>query len=654
MLCKEIREYLLWRDDEVASMFDEEKTLEEYGELKNIRIKDPVWFVCKKGHNFRSRIDSVMASKWTKYRGCPYCSGRIKKAGYNDLQSQRPELLKYWDYAGNTVKPDEIGLKDNDTKLNWICENGHRFKSTVYQMSISVMSGNNGCPYCSGKIVKQGFNDIITNTPELKEYWDYDNNSVPPEMLTYGARGKYYFKCKNGHSFTKSLSAMRKALGTSTKGCPYCRSSIIRSGVNDLKTLYPDVAELWDTELNCVSPDAVAGKSDKVYWFKCPKNHPSFQSSVQSMVASRTSKSRGCPYCSGIQIKPGVNDFESQHPELMYLWDWDKNTITPDQISCKNNSTKIWFKCSNGHSYQTYIDSVVRSNFESCPRCSHNISSGSMEVHDYIESLGIHSVQEYILESGKRLDLYIPDLKLGIEYNGIYWHNETNRGRLYHREKYLNCLKEGIKLLFVWEDDWLQNQDVVKKILAYKLGCHKEQKVNARDCTVVELNTYYVRGFLEENHIQGYASGSFYLGLQDKDLNIVAVIVCKYESYGLNIVRYATCCSVRGGFSKLVRYIERNYDYSILYTFSDNGISDGGLYANNGFERADELPPDYMYVYQNKRIHKFNFRKNRFKMDPKLIWKEGLTERELADLNNIDRVWDAGKVRWVKKNPYIL
>lgn len=653
MLCKEIREYLLWRDDEVASMFDEEKTLEEYGELKNIRIKDPVWFVCKKGHNFRSRIDSVMASKGTKYRGCPYCSGRIKKAGYNDLQSQRPELLKYWDYEDNSVKPEEVGYNDNNKKVNWICENGHRFKSTVYQMSISVMSGNNGCPYCSGKEVAIGYNDVFSMYPELQDYWDYEKNTVKPSEITYGSRTKIYFKCKFGHSFCKPIKAMVGGLKTSSKGCPYCKGTYVKEEYNDLATVDQELAKYLNEDLSGVKATEITSKTTKSYWFTCPEGH-NFQSNLLSMDRSRNSKSKGCPICSGNKIVSGVNDFESQHPELMYLWDWDKNIITPNQISCKNNSIKVWFKCSNGHSYQTYIDSVVRSNFESCPRCSYNISSGSMEVHAYIESLGIHSVQEYILESGKRLDLYIPDLKLGIEYNGIYWHNETNRGRLYHRERFLDCTKEGIQLLFVWEDDWLQNQDVVKKILAYKLGCHKEQKVNARDCTVVELNTYYVRGFLEENHIQGYASGSFYLGLQDKDLNIVAVIVCKYESYGLNIVRYATCCSVRGGFSKLVRYIERNYDYSILYTFSDNGISDGGLYANNGFERADELPPDYMYVYQNKRIHKFNFRKNRFKMDPKLIWKEGLTERELADLNNIDRVWDAGKVRWVKKNPYIL
>lgn len=115
----------------------------------------------------------------------------------------------------------------------------------------------------------------------------------------------------------------------------------------------------------------------------------------------------------------------------------------------------------------------------------------------------------------------------------------------------------------------------------------------------------------------------------------------------LNIKRYCSSCNVRGGFTKLLSYFKKlNYiDYA--YTFSDNSISDGELYINNGFILNDEVKPDYSYIVGNKRVHKFSFRKGDFKNRTDLLYQDDLTESQLAVINGLYRVYDSGKKKWV-------
>jgi hypothetical protein len=127
------------------------------------------------------------------------------------------------------------------------------------------------------------------------------------------------------------------------------------------------------------------------------------------------------------------------------------------------------------------------------------------------------------------------------------------------------------------------------------------------------------------------------------------MVLKKEADEKLNIIRYATAGSVSGGFQKLLAYTERTYSPSSFITFADHTISDGGLYQNSGFVVDKIIPPDYMYVVNKQRKHKFGYRLKRFKNDPNLLWDETLSERELALLNNIPRIWDAGKTRYVRE-----
>jgi hypothetical protein len=223
----------------------------------------------------------------------------------------------------------------------------------------------------------------------------------------------------------------------------------------------------------------------------------------------------------------------------------------------------------------------------------------------------------------------------------------------YHYDKWKACKEAGIQLIQVWEDDWNRNPELMKRMLAHKLGVSLGGKIFARNTTVELVSKVVADEFLISNHIQGASDGSIRVGLKTKTGKIVAVMVLKVEPNSdgkvLNLVRFASSAQVVGGFTKLLKFIERNNpSVERVITFSDNSVSDGGLYGSNGFVVAKELAPDYSYLVGSERKHKFGYRLKRFRTDPALQFVEGFTERQLADLNGLSRVWDAGKTRWEK------
>jgi hypothetical protein len=165
--------------------------------------------------------------------------------------------------------------------------------------------------------------------------------------------------------------------------------------------------------------------------------------------------------------------------------------------------------------------------------------------------------------------------------------------------------------------------------------------------SAVDVRT--ARAFLECHHIQGGASGSAYYGLHDWRGEMVAAAVFRRRSDDeMELTRYATSCSVIGGMGKILhRFHDDNPDVRRVITFADHMVSDGGMYDRLGFVVDGELKPDYMYVVDGSRVHKFNYRSKRFRDDPDLLYEDGMSESGLALMNGLDRVYDAGKTRYV-------
>lgn len=278
-----------------------------------------------------------------------------------------------------------------------------------------------------------------------------------------------------------------------------------------------------------------------------------------------------------------------------------------------------------------------------------SVSVGEKQIFDFIKTTGVKVMSgDRTIICPQELDIYLPDHKLAIEYCGLYWHSEQQgKDRHYHKTKQMLCAQQGIQLLTIFEDEWINRQQQIKDKILSLIGQDNRQKIFARKCQVIQVSSKVKQQFFEQNHIQGDGPSSINIALQH-GTDIVAVMgfIKHKDQHYLN--RYATSARVVGGFSKLLKYFENNFEWNQLVSFADLRWSDGNLYRTTGWQLQKEIPPDYGYSPDGKqRIHKFNYRRKNL---PRLLkhFDPSLSECKNCDANGILRVWDCGKQRWVK------
>lgn len=601
-----------------------------------------VWWVDDDGHEWDSVISSRAGKKPV---GCRICSGKQVLTGFNDLAHLHPNLIQFWHPSLNDELTPQTILAGSKTRVWWQCSKGHAFEDSPMKRITAAQP----CPVCINKRCLTGVNDVATLYPHLLEEWDLERNTGEDlHALVPGSGKSAWWKCSLGHSWSAPIRVRTQK----KTGCLYCSGQRTLAGFNDLASQLPELAAQWHPTKNGeLSPDKVHNGARESVWWQCSKGHE-----WKGSIYDRKLRQSGCPYCSGRYSVVGVTDLLTTHTAIASEWHPTKNgDLLPSQISAGAGSVKIWWLGKCGHEWETY--SYNRKAGKGCPSCSNNTSKAELEICEYIQSLipneEVRSGDKKLLK-GKELDIYIPSKKIAVEFNGLYWHTETQgKGKTYHYEKWLECKEKGVQLIQVWEDEWNRNPEQIKQMIAHKLGCSNQKKVFARKTKVTTVTVQKMQEFLSESHVQGFASGSYYLGLverNDETETLLAALVLKKEPKSdgkvLNIIRYATNASVIGGFTKLLKYAEKQYKPESFITFADHCVSDGGLYENNGFVADKELPPDYTYLVNRERKHKFGYRITKFQNDPNLLWEEGMTERELADLNGLPRIWDAGKTRY--------
>ena len=607
-------------------------------------VAKKAWWI---GKDCQHVWESVINARTKQGQGCPYCSGMRLLQGFNDLATVAPRIASEWNASKNGgIQANEVKA-GSSAKSWWIGDCGHEWQSQIRQR----VKNNTNCPVCVGRLVVVGINDLATTHPELAKLWDHEKNGKDtPQSVVAGSKKKVYWKCDAGHVFARSVCEQSiKTMGY----CSQCSPKNIVAGVNDFATLFPEATKLWHPTKNELKASEVSPESHTKVWWLGECGHE-----WQSAIRNRAKRNTSCPYCINQKVLAGFNDLATLNPILAAEWHPTLNgDLTPEMITPGANQ-RAWWKCATGHEWIAPISGRHREGY-GCPHCnaSNYVSKPEQEIADFIESFGLTVKQsDRVLLTGtatraKELDMVVPEKKLAIEFNGVFWHSERFKDPKYHYEKWLAVTDRGYQLVQIWEDEWKRNPEQVKKMLAHKMGVGSGPRVFARKTEVVRLSAEDARVFLGENHIQGFASGSYYYGLRDSALKVVAVLVLKKDpsEARLNIIRYATSATVVGGFTKLLRFVERNHAVEEFVTFSDHCVSDGGLYESNGFVVDAELAPDYRYVVGGERVHKFRYRLKRFREDPLLKWEDGLSERELALLNGLERIWDAGKTRWVKR-----
>lgn len=203
--------------------------------------------------------------------------------------------------------------------------------------------------------------EYFVENADLRNQWDGARNRLEPEKLAVSSAEKVWWRCKNGHRWRTSPKA-RIGRG---QGCPYCAGQKVQPGETDLKTWYPQRAHLWHPEKNgSLTPEDVAPGSRAKAWWLCEKGH-AWEARISSVVLDGC----GCPYCSGLKPMPGQTDLATKEPEIASMWDPEKNgSLTPADVT-PGSKQKVWWRCGEGHSWQTTVLSVARDG-SGCPYCA--------------------------------------------------------------------------------------------------------------------------------------------------------------------------------------------------------------------------------------------------------------------------------------------
>lgn len=338
-----------------------------------------------------------------------------------------------------------------------------------------------------------------------------------------------------------------------------------------------------------------------------------------------------------------------------------------------STATKYRFQCKTcGTVFSDYINTSSNKYVPRCPKClPYSRSSFEKDIYELI----YRNYDKKIIQNDHHLniefDIYLPDINLAIECDGLYWHNESHgKDKNYHLNKTMIAEKNNIQLIHIFENEYIYKKELVYDKILYIIGCKKKlPKIYARKCIVKEISNTDKNNFLDNNHIQGRDVSSIRLGLYMNE-KLVSVMTFSKPRRSLGhlkdnnisnyeLVRFANDINfiVLGSFGKLFKYFTRNYKYNKIITYADRRWSSTihhNLYQNNGFILDHIALPSYGYTKNssNRGIieNRYKFRKSELKKLFPSNYQDSLSENQIMNNNGYSRIWNCGNYVYIYKN----
>lgn len=314
-----------------------------------------------------------------------------------------------------------------------------------------------------------------------------------------------------------------------------------------------------------------------------------------------------------------------------------------------------------------FYDDIDDGHIPICRKCNPFINKYSKkhkEIVEFIKTIyaGTILINDRIVFGNEiELDIYIPDKKIAIEYNGLYWHSDTHgKPRQYHLNKTKACYDRDIFLIHIFEDEWINKKEILKSKLSNLFGGLSEV-VYARKCEIRTISRKVANEFLTQNHLQGGDVSAIRLGAFSGERLLSVFTLSKPRlalggnvGDGMELSRFAVLQNHRvvGIFSKFLSHLKCNYpEISTIYSYADVRYvnKNSNVYISNGFDLQSTSKPNYWYTkHYKKREHRFKYRKNVLSKNLE-IFDETLSEWDNMLNNGYDRIWDCGNYKYVKQ-----
>ena len=381
--------------------------------------RQKVWWKCHKAddHEWQAIIDSR-----SRGSGCPMCSsGRMKiVVESNCLATTHPRIAKEWHPTKNgDLTPFDV-VSGSKQKVWWKCDKGDDHE---WYSSILNKSRGDGCSICAGqKIVKS--NSLAILNPKLAKQWHpTKNGDLTPFDIGTGSNKKIWWKCNKGADHEWIATPKNRKNGDS---CTVCSGKKVTLS-NCFATTHPKMAKQWHpTKNGNLTPFSFRYASHTKIWWKCDKGD---DHEWESTINSRTNRALGCPICNNKKVVLS-NCLATSHPKMAREWHPTKNgSLTPFQVIAGTHK-KIWWKCIKGENHEWIVsgNSRVRDS-TGCPFCrltpqSRQELTITFELIKFFKDINPKGFKTRINRKFWSIDIYIPKLNLGIEFDGKYWHKD--------------------------------------------------------------------------------------------------------------------------------------------------------------------------------------------------------------------------------------
>jgi len=322
---------------------------------------------------------------------------------------------------------------------------------------------------------------------------------------------------------------------------------------------------------------------------------------------------------------------------------------------------KYKFKCKRCNNI---FISDLKNKIPLCPICyPKKYNKPETEIYEFLyNELKIQNINRNTktIITPYELDIYLPDYKIAIEHNGLHWHGELNgKDKNYHLNKTKLCEKQGIQLIHIFGNEWLDKQDIVKSIIRNKLKLNTT-KIYARKCIIKNVSSFDYSLFLVDNHIQTSISSKIKLGLYYNNQLIMLLSFSKprfNKKYEYELIRSVTKINhtVIGGFNKLLSYFIKQYNPTSIISYVNRRYFNGISYIQNkNFKQLKKSNPSYWYIINETLHNRVQYQKHKLK-NKLNTFDSTLTEWENMKLNGYDRIWDCGNLIFVyNKKPQLL
>jgi hypothetical protein len=359
---------------------------------------------------------------------------------------------------------------------------------------------------------------------------------------------------------------------------------------------------------------------------------------------------------SDISKKSGMTFSENRRNEMRHkLNSVGIDLLNYSSVLCELKCNKCEYIFNN---HPVTINSKLRLCIDICLKCNPNIFNRSkleIELYNFIESIYDGKIETsyrkiFINDPAfSEVDIYLPDLKIAFEFNGLYWHSEIYKDKNYHKKKTEAALANGVRLYHIWEDDWNYKNDIIKSRIRSSMNI--SNRIFARSCKLKNVNQLDYKNFCNVNHLKGYCPASHIIGLYHND-NLVSLmgfsktrklISSKNTAYEYELIRSCSALdvSVLGGISKIISEFKKSIGGSLV-TYCDAAFSpdpNNTGYHKCGFRFIGSTSPGYYWVIDDKKSNRLNWTKSKL---TDLGHDPGLTVDYIMHENGYYKIWDCG------------